>query len=151
MQFYTYRLCNQHLQTKIESFFFCHDIHRCCLMLSYCYIIIIFLFLHYHHHHHHHRCSHRRHRHHHHHPLFSNCNPPCTLHYVPAHLILYIPAVYMNLGHISPYFCPHCQSCDFIVLIKINAIPANITDNCCPLSWIVYLYDWLIFFVQLWQ
>ena len=72
---------------------------------------------------------------------------PCTMFL----LTLYYIYVYMNLGHISPYFCPHCQSCDFIVLIKINAIPANITDNCCPLSWIVYLYDWLIFFVQLWQ
>ena len=71
----------------------------------------------------------------------SDCNPPCTLHSVPVHLILYIPAVYMNMGHISPYFSPHCQSCDCIVLI----------DNCCLLSWIVYLYDWLIFFVQLWQ
>ena len=30
---------------------------------------------------------------------------------------------------------------DFIVLL----------DNCCPLSWIAYLYDCLIFFVQLWQ
>ena len=71
----------------------------------------------------------------------SDCNPPCTLHSVPVHLILYILAVYMNMGHIIPYFSPHCQSCDCIVLI----------DNCCLLSWIVYLYDWLIFFVQLWQ
>ena len=175
MQFYTYRLCNQHLQTKIKAFLR-HDIQHCCLILllllhyyyffsfflvplhccyhCYHYIIIIvivvvtviiiviiviviiiiiiiintiiilslsfslLLLL-----------------------LLSDCNPPCTFHSVPAHLILYIPAIYMNLGHISPYFSAHCQSCDCIVLI----------DNCCPLCWIVYLRDWLIFFVQLWQ
>ena len=76
--------------------------------------------------------------------LLSDCYPPCTFHSVPAHLILYIPAIYMNLGHISPYFSAHCQSCDCIVLIVL-------IDNCCPLCWIVYLRDWLIFFVQLWQ
>ena len=38
--------------------------------------------------------------------LFSDCNPPCTLQSVPAYFILYIPAVYMNLGHIQYFSKP---------------------------------------------
>ena len=56
-------------------------------------------------------------------------------------IYIYIPAVYTNLVHIGHPFSPHYQSCDFIVFLV----------NRCHVSWIVYLYDWLIFAVQLWQ
>ena len=59
-----------------------------------------------------------------------SCSPDiiytCRLHELGAHKSLLLPPL---------------AKLDFIVLL----------DNCCPLSWIVYLYDCLIFFVQLWQ
>ena len=139
MQFYTYRMCTQHLQTKIESFSSGMTFAAVVWCYCYCHIIIfiititiititiiiiiiiiiiinniIIIII-----------------------IFSNCDPSCTLQSVPAHLILYIPAV----GAHKSLLLPPLSKFDFIVLL----------DNCCPLSWIVYLYDCLIFFVQLWQ
>ena len=67
------------------------------------------------------------------HYYFPNCNPPYTLHSVPAHLLfyMYIPTVYIYLRHFITSL-PIVKCCDFIVLLV----------SCFRLSWIVYLYHW---------
>ena len=56
------------------------------------------------------------------------------------HYIMNTCRVHTLWAHMSSVL-PYWQTCDFIVLFV----------NCCHSSSIVYLYDWLFFFVQIWQ
>ena len=147
-------MCNQYLQTKIESvssrmtftavvwcYCYCHIIYYyyVLLLLS---IIIIYCYSYYYYYHYYYLL------------LLLSLLPSSlslwlffellsTLHFALCSCSPYI--IYTcrlhELGAHKSLLLPPLSKLDFIVLL----------DNCCPLSWIVYLYDCLIFFVQLWQ